>query len=98
SREVEQRVQHELPWAVIGNVAAAVAAYHGDAVRHCALGCPLAECVDRLVFSEPDLLGGVGAARKRPHVLQDIGISGQTQLPDGDFLDDGHSTITTPGW
>ena len=52
------------------------------------------------MLEQPQLIGAAVAAfeREAAHRLQRRQILGAAQALDDDVVDDGHSTITTPGW
>src|SRR5262249_20415745 len=91
-RKVHQRVEHDLAGAMVGDVAAAVAAHHGNAVRHAARGRALPQRIDGRVLDQPQLVGRFVAApaREASHRLERFLID-HTAEPL-------HSTITTDGW
>src|SRR5206468_3526493 len=63
SREVDERVEDELPGTVIGDLAAAVRAHYGNRVRHARRPGALPERVNRRMLEQPDLVRGGCRAR-----------------------------------
>src|SRR5581483_11606680 len=100
SSEIDQRIEHYLPGAVIGHLAAAVCRQHRNAVGHLDRYRALAERVDRRVLEQPELvrrapgpLGGEAAHRVERGQVRHL-----PEALDHEIGDHRHSTITTAGW
>src|SRR4051812_15757277 len=72
ARKVDERVDHDLAWTVIRDVAAAIGAHHRDAAWHQDFNGALAKRVDRWVLEQPEFIRGVlvALARELAHRAQ----------------------------
>src|SRR5438128_6392412 len=100
AREIDQGVEHDLAGPVVGDLAAAIGGDHRDAVGDAHRRGALSQRVDRCMLEQPELVRRalVAFAREAAHRFQRRQIIDTSKSAQHDGCDQGHSTITTPGW
>src|SRR4051812_48516591 len=100
AREVDERIEHNLAGAVIGHLAATIGHDDGNAIRNRNGRGALPQRIDPRMLEEPELVGSVfgAATRERAHGFESRRVLDPAEPFDDDVRNDGHSTITTPGW
>src|SRR5262245_12179066 len=100
TREIDQRVDHDLTGAVVRGVAAAVGLDDRDGALHLRQRSALSDGVHRCVLEEPQLVRRVldTLLRKSAHREPGRLVLDAAESFDDDVVDESHSTMTTAGW